>query len=89
MSQIVASAELAQQLAAASGPLQIVNAEGTMIGFCMPVHQTKSRPYTPEEIEQRKKDLAPIREQIRKNPRSGKSLREIIANLERLAGEGA
>ena len=87
MSQILADAELAKQLATATGPVQIVNAEGVMIGYCTPVHQAKSRAYTTEEIEQRKKELAPIREEIRKNPKSGKSLKEIMANLHRLAGE--
>jgi hypothetical protein len=89
MSQILADAELARQLAAATGPVQIVNEQGTMIAFCMPVSQTRSAPLTPEEIEQRRKDLAPVREQIRKNPKSGKSLAEIMANLNRLAGEGS
>lgn len=89
MSQILADAELARQLAAASGPVQIVNAEGTMLGYCMPVSRTKAKPYTPEEIEIRRKQVAQTREEFRNHPEKFKTLREIMANLHTKAGEGS
>jgi hypothetical protein len=89
MTPIVADAELARQIEAATGPVQIVNEQGTMIGFCMPVSQTQPKPYTPEEIEIRRKQIARMREEARTHPEKCKSLRDIMANLHRMAGEGA
>lgn len=88
MPQILADAELARQLEAATGPVQIVNAEGKMLAVCLPSHATQLPTRSPEYIEERKKVLEPIRKRIRENPRSGKSLKEIIAGLEQRAGEG-
>jgi hypothetical protein len=89
MSQILADAELARQLETATGPILIVNAEGKALGVCMPANLPKLPPRTPEYIKERRRVLEPIRERIRQNPKSGKSLKEIIANLEKRAGEGA
>jgi hypothetical protein len=86
MSQIVADAELARQIEAATGGFAIVNEAGTTIALCVPLKPQKSS-YTPEEIEHRRKDLAKVREEVRKHPERCKSLKEIMANLERLAGE--
>jgi hypothetical protein len=88
MTKIHASTELAHQLASATGPIQIVNDDGMILGLCMPANLPKSPPLSHEQIEQRRKELEPIRERIRKNPRSGKKLSEIVSSLERCAGEG-
>ena len=87
MSQIVANAAMIKELAAATGPVQIVDAEGKVLGLCMPSSLPKAPAFSPEYIEERRKALEPIRERIRQNPKCGKSLREIIANLEQRAGE--
>ncbi len=89
MIQIVANAEMVQQLSTASGPVQVVDDQGRMIGYCMAVKPAATSAYSPEYIEARRKALASVREQVRTNPRSGKPLKEIMANLNRLAGEGS
>jgi len=89
MKQILADADLARKLEAATGPVQIVNGEGKILGLCMPTNLPETPPFSPEYIEERRKALEPIRERIRQNPRCGKSLREIITNLEKRAGEGS
>jgi hypothetical protein len=79
MSEIVANPEMAQRIAEASGPVNIVDEQGTLIAYCTPVRFPHS-PYSREEIERR-------REEARKNPEAGKSLAEVMEHLRRL-GEG-
>ena len=86
MTPIIADAELAQQIEAATGGVAIVNEQGTTIALCVPLKPQQSA-YSAEEIERRRKDLAGVRELARKHPERGKSLAEIVANLDRLAGE--
>ncbi|MBP3957349.1 hypothetical protein J8F10_19055 [Gemmata sp. G18] len=78
MSQILADAEMAKQIEAADGPVNIVDATGTVIAVCTPVKFPHS-PYTREEVEER-------REEARKNPGGGKSLAEIMTRLNQLGG---
>lgn len=87
MPQIVASAEMIQQLAAATGVVEIVDDEGRMIGHFAPAQKPCSVPLTPEEIEKRRKELEPIRKHAREHPEQCKSLKEIMANLQRMAGD--
>ena len=88
MSQIIADAELARQLASASGPVQIVNAEGKTLAVCMPSH-ARSRPYTPKELEIRRKQVAETRAEFRAHPEKFKTLRQIMKRLHRTGGEGS
>jgi hypothetical protein len=88
MSQILADAELARQLAAATGPVQIVNAEGETLAVCMP-SQARSRPYTPEELEIRRRQVAEARAEFQAHPEKFKTLRQIMERLNDMAGEGA
>ena len=78
MSQILATPEMARQLAEASGPIMIVNDEGTTIGYCTPVRFPHS-PYPREEIERR-------REEARKHPEKNKTFAEVMAHLNQLPG---
>lgn len=87
MTTIIANAELAQKLEAATGGVAIVNAQGATIALCMPVKPQPGPKYTPEEIERRRRDLAGVRELVRTHPERGKSLAEVMANLQRLAGD--
>jgi hypothetical protein len=87
MTPIVADAEFARQIAAASGRVGIVDEHGTPIAVCIPIKPPQPSKYTPEEIERRRKDLEPIREEIRKHPERGKSLTEVLAYLEERARE--
>lgn len=86
MSQIIADAEMARQIEAATGGVPIVNEQGATIALCVPLKPRQSA-YSPEEIERRRKDLAKVREEARKHPEKCKSLKEIMANLEQMAGE--
>jgi hypothetical protein len=79
MTEIVADAEMAKQIAAASGPVSIVDATGTVIAFCTPIKFPHS-PYTREEVEA-------ARDEARKNPAAGKSLAEVMEHLRKLGGE--
>ncbi len=81
MTPIIANAELAHQIEAATGGVAIVNEQGTTIALCMPLKPRQSA-HSPEEIERRRKDLEPIRDEIRKHPERGKSLAEVLAYLE-------
>jgi hypothetical protein len=87
MTPIIADAELARQIAAANGRVGIVDEHGTPIAVCIPIKPSQPCKYTPEEIEHRRKDLEPIREEIRKHPERGKSLAEVLAYLEERARE--
>ena len=71
MSQILADAEMEKQLAAATGPIQVVNSKGTVIGSVTPITFPHS-PYTGEEIER-------VREEARKHPERGKTLTQVWA----------
>ena len=71
MTQIIADAEMTKQLAAADGPVNIVDATGTVIAVCTPVKFLHS-PYTREEVEA-------ARKQCRET--GGKSLAEFWAKL--------
>lgn len=86
MSQILATPEMARQLAEASGPIMIVNDEGTMIGYCKPM-TTQYPAYTPEELESRRAELDRRRQEARKHPEKGKTLTEVMAYLQGLTGE--
>ncbi len=77
--QILVDAEMAKQIAAANGPVNIVDATGTLIAVCTPVKFPHS-PYTREELEA-------AREEARKNPKAGKSLAEVMEHLHRAAEE--
>jgi hypothetical protein len=79
VTQILVDATMAQQIAASNGPVNIVDNTGTVIAVCTPVKFPHS-PYTREEVERR-------REEARKNPGAGKSLAEVMAHLQQLAGE--
>lgn len=76
MTRIVADAELAKQIAAAKGPIEIVDETGTVIASCAPINFPHS-PYTPEEREA-------AREEMRKHPERGKSFVEVMAHLRQL-----
>ena len=71
MSQILADAAMAKQLEAATGPVLVVNEQGTTIGQYTPIKFPHS-PYSREEIEQSRK-------QCRES--GGKPLAEILAQL--------
>jgi hypothetical protein len=85
MTPIIADAEMARQIEAATGGVAIVNEQGTTIALCVPLKQTHT--HAPEEIERRRADLAKVREEARNHPEKCKSLKEIMANLERTTGE--
>jgi hypothetical protein len=78
VTQIVADAEMAKKIAEATGPVEIVDAAGTVIASCTPIKFPHS-PYSREEIERR-------REEARKNPEAGKSLAEVMEYLRKLGG---
>jgi hypothetical protein len=80
MTPIVADAELARRIEAATGSINIVNEQGELIALCLSLKPQKPA-YTPEEIERRRKDLAKVREEARKHPERGKSLREIMVSF--------
>jgi hypothetical protein len=71
--QTQADAEMAKQIAASDGPVNIVDATGTVIAVCTPVKFPHS-PYTREEVEA-------AREEARKNPGAGKSLAQVMEHL--------
>lgn len=71
MTQIVADAEMARQLAAAEGQVTIVDGTGTVIAVCTPVKFPHS-PFTDEEIEE-----------ARKSPNSGITLAEFWEKVKR------
>lgn len=76
MNTIVASAELAKQLAEATGTVNIVDANGTVIAVCSPINFPNS-PYTREELEA-------ARAEARAHPEAGKSITEVLAHLQEL-----
>lgn len=78
MSQIVADAEMAQQLERAEGPVEVVNDRGTVIGVCTPVRFPHS-PFSREEIEH-------AREEARQHPERCKTTAEVLAYLKQLDG---
>lgn len=88
MSQILADAELARQLEAATGPVQIVNAEGKMLAVCLPSHQPRQRPYTAEELAIRRKQVAETRAVFKAHPEKFKTLRQIMEKLNDTVSEG-
>jgi hypothetical protein len=79
MTQILAGAEMAKQIAAADGPVHLVDEQGTVIAVCTPVKFPHS-PYTREELEA-------AREEARKHPEQGKTTAEVLAYLRSLAPE--
>jgi len=87
VSQITADVEMVRQLEAATGPVTVVNDQGITIAVCMPIKSRRVSKYTPEEIEHRRRDLQAVRDEVRKNPSSGRRLADILADLPRLAGE--
>ncbi|MBA4065129.1 MAG: hypothetical protein C0501_15725 [Isosphaera sp.] len=68
MTRILADDELEKQLGAATGPVEVVNAAGAVLGVFTPVRFPHS-PYSREEIER-------IREEARKHPERGRKLSE-------------
>jgi len=81
MTQILANAEMVNQIAAANGPVNVVDAKGTVIGVVTPIKFPHS-PYSREEIEA-------VRQRCREHPEEGKSLAEVMAVLKALGGEPA
>lgn len=81
MTQIVADAEMTQQIAEAEGPVNIVDDKGTVIAVCTPVKFPHS-PYSRAELEQR-------REEARKHPERGMSLAEFWKRMEQHGGEAS
>ena len=73
MTQILADAEMAKQLAAADGPVDVVDQTGTVIAVCTPVKFPHS-PYSREEVER-------WREEARKHPERGRPLAEFWAEF--------
>ena len=73
MTQIVASEELAKQLAAADGPVRIVDESGAVLAVCTPMRFPRS-PYTRAEVEE-------ARQEAREHPEQGMSITEVIQNL--------
>jgi hypothetical protein len=73
VTQIVADAEMTKQLAAADGPVNIVDATGAVIAVCTPIKFPHS-PYTREEVEA-------VREEARKHPERGRPLAEFWAEF--------
>ncbi len=82
MTQILADAAMVKQIAAANGPVHVVNDQGTVIGVLTPV----ASPYSPEELEARRKRLEPLREEARNHPERGKTLTEFWAEMEKRPG---
>lgn len=80
MTPLVADAEMARVIEAATGSINIVDEQGNIIALCLPLRPQKPA-YPPEEIERRRKGLAKVREEVRKHPERGKSLREIMVSL--------
>ena len=81
MAQIQVSADAAKQIAEAKGNIDIVDETGAVIASCTPIKFPHS-PYTREEVEA-------AREDARRDPAGGRSLAEIMARLNRLAGESS
>jgi hypothetical protein len=79
MTQILASAEMAKQIASASGPVQMVNDQGTVIAVCTPVPVRITQQWR-DEIERRRKEA-------REHPERGKTTAEVLAYLEQLGRE--
>jgi hypothetical protein len=79
VTQIRVDAETAKWIAEANGPINIIDETGTVIAVCTPIKFPHS-PYSREEV-------ASARQEARRNPEGGKPLSEILARLERLAGE--
>ena len=79
MTQIQADAELVKKLAAANGPVNIVDETGTVIAFCTPIKFPHS-PYSREEVEA-------VREEIRKHPERGRKLADFWKEIEQRGEE--
>ena len=78
MTQVGVSAAAAKQIAAADGPVNIVDETGTVIAYCTPIEFPHSL-YSRGEVERRW-------EEARKNPGAGKSLAEAMEHLRNLGG---
>jgi hypothetical protein len=81
MNQIVVSQEQARQIAAANGPVSVVDATGAVIAVCTPVGPPLSREYR-EELERRQKEA-------REHPELGKTTAEVLEHLRKLGEEPA
>ncbi len=86
MTSILADAEMVKQIAAADGPVNVVDAKGTVIGVVTPIKFPRS-PYSPEQIEQRREALKAVREEVRSHPERGKTLAEFWKEMEQLHGK--
>ncbi len=76
MTHILANEEMTKQLAAADGPVNIVDDKGTVIAVCEPVRFPHS-PYTREELEA-------ARAEAREHSERGLSIAEVLERLRRL-----
>jgi len=81
MTQIVADAEMAKQIGAADGPVNVVDATGALIAICTPLRAARGR-CSREELERR-------REEARKHPELNKTTAEVLEHLRRLGEERA
>ena len=79
VTQIVADAEMAKQIAASEGQVNVVDENGTVIAVCTPIKFPHS-PYTREEVEA-------AREEARKHPERGRSLAEVMEHLRQVGGD--
>ena len=72
MTQILLDANLAHQLKASAVPMELCDPNGNVVGFFTPVTKPKFEiPFTEEEIQKSKKQ------------KGGRSLADILADLER------
>ncbi len=79
MTQIVADAEMAQRIAAADGPVNMVDETGAVIAICTPV-RVRLSPLAMEELQRRRKEA-------REHPERLLTTAQVLAHLEQLARE--
>lgn len=86
MTQIVVTEEQAKQIEAADGPVNVVDATGAVIAVCRPMKYAHS-PYSPEEVERRRKELEAVRAEAREHPERCKTTAEVLEYLRQLGEE--
>ena len=79
MTQIVADAEMAKQLAVADAPVNVVDEAGAVIAVCTPV-RTRLSPLALAELQRRRKEA-------REHPELGRPLAEFWAEFLKQHGE--
>ena len=87
MALIVIDDVLARQIREAGEPVGLVDREGKAVCICKPIPPQPHIVYSPEYIERRRRELEPVRKEAREHPERGKSLAEVMAYLQQLAGE--